>query len=108
MNSYNRGKKGTSWQTIDRSAELDRKSSRRIPIATLKKQSWLAMDIAAGIPRGYRHPGNRFWRQKKLANRGAGVHSNDRGKERPSEVRVRCSSGESLGWDRSLPRILQP
>ena len=68
MNSYNRTKKGTGRQTIDRFAGLDRKSSRRIPIATLKKQSWFAMDIAAGIPRGYRHPGNRFRRQKKLAN----------------------------------------
>ena len=68
MNSYCRAKKETRRQTIDRISGLDRKSSRRIPIATLKKQSWFAMDIAAGIPRGYRHPGNRFRRQKKLAN----------------------------------------
>src|ERR1700680_738672 len=69
MNSYNRTKKGTGRQTIDRFAGLDRKSSRRIPIATLKKQSWFAMDIAAGLPGRYRYAPNRFRRQKKLANR---------------------------------------
>jgi hypothetical protein len=69
MNSYCRAKKGTGRQTIDRFAGLDRKSSRRIPVATLKKRSWFVMDIAAGIPRGYRYAGNGFRRQKKPANR---------------------------------------
>lgn len=86
MNSYCRAKKGTGRQTIDRSAELDLKSSRRIPIDTQKTVVVRYGHSCRGIRRGYRCAGNRFRRQKKRANSGAGVHSNDRGKERPSEV----------------------
>jgi hypothetical protein len=47
MNSYCRAQKGTGRQTIDRFAGLDRKSSRRIPIATLKKEARRRIDIDA-------------------------------------------------------------